>query len=159
MASIDLEEGAYPEAREKFGRALAIRRQIGNRPGEAAVWHQLAVIDEHEGAYPEAREKFGRALAIFQETGELASEAAAWHGLGFLAVRMGKPVEGLQLVALCFLIDHTIGHGSTHRDFEDMADLARRLGYSQDQLKTTLRRVADSYDCDRGMELLREAFD
>jgi tetratricopeptide (TPR) repeat protein len=81
LATIDLNEGAYPAAREKFQKALAMRQQIGDRVGEAATWHQLATIDLNEGAYPAAREKFQKALAIDQQTGDLAGEAATWHQL------------------------------------------------------------------------------
>ena len=86
LASIDLNEGAYPAAREKFARALGVFRDIGNRVGEASIWHQLALIDVHKGDYPAAREKFERSLAIKEDR---ASEAASWHGLATIDLNEG----------------------------------------------------------------------
>jgi tetratricopeptide (TPR) repeat protein len=89
LATIDLREGAYPAAREKFERALAMRQQIGDRAGEATAWHQLASIDLNEGAYPAAREKFERSLAIKQQIGDRVGEAATWHQLATIDVNEG----------------------------------------------------------------------
>ncbi|HKV38055.1 MAG TPA: CHAT domain-containing protein, partial [Blastocatellia bacterium] len=40
LASVDLKEGKYAEARDKLSRSLKMRQQIGNRAGEAATWHE-----------------------------------------------------------------------------------------------------------------------
>ena len=72
LATIDLNEGAYPAARLKFDKALEIKQAIGDRAGEAATWHQLARIDLKEGDYPAARLKSDKALRIKQATGDRA---------------------------------------------------------------------------------------
>ena len=38
LATIDLDQGDYDAAREKFLKSLEIRQQIGDRAGEAATW-------------------------------------------------------------------------------------------------------------------------
>ena len=40
-----------------------------------------------------------------------------------------------------------------------VAHLASRLGYTEEQLRTTLQEVADSDQRDRGADLMRKAFD
>jgi tetratricopeptide (TPR) repeat protein len=90
LASIDVNEGNYLAAREKFGKSLAIQQQIGNRQGEAATWHQLATIDLNEGNYPAAREKFGKALAMRQQIGDRQGEAATWHNLASIDLNEGN---------------------------------------------------------------------
>jgi tetratricopeptide (TPR) repeat protein len=55
LATIDLNEGDYPAAREKFARALEINRAIGDRAGEAAAFFQLGALAcklgrRHDGA-------------------------------------------------------------------------------------------------------------
>ena len=89
LASIDLEEGAYPAAREKFVRSLGITQAIGDRAGEAATWQNLATIDLREGAYPAAREKFARSLEITQAIGDRAGEAGTWHQLATIDLNEG----------------------------------------------------------------------
>ena len=89
LATIDVHEGAYPAARDKLARSLAITQQIGDRAGEAATWHNLASIDLNEGAYPAARDKFARALATRQQIGDRAGEAATWHNLASIDLNEG----------------------------------------------------------------------
>ncbi|WP_162136248.1 tetratricopeptide repeat protein, partial [Zavarzinella formosa] len=93
LASIDLREGKYAEARAGFAKAFAIRQAIGDRAGEAAAWHQLASIDVNEGKYAEARAGFAKALAINQAIGDRAGEAATWHNLASIDVNEGKYAE------------------------------------------------------------------
>jgi hypothetical protein len=72
---------------------------------------------------------------------------------------LGKPAEGLRLVALCFLIDQAIGHGDTNSDFRAVASIAVEQDYTLEQLNATLQEVADSYGTDRGVALLLTAFE
>jgi hypothetical protein len=51
LASIEMEKGAYPAAREKFDRMLMTFQQIGNRGNEAATLHQFATLNLREGAH------------------------------------------------------------------------------------------------------------
>ncbi len=49
---------------------MKIKRQIGDRAGEAATWHQLATIDFEQGDYKRRREKFEKAMEIRQQIGD-----------------------------------------------------------------------------------------
>jgi tetratricopeptide (TPR) repeat protein len=159
LASIDVEVGDYEAARGKFQRSLEIKQQIGNRAGEAATWHQLASIDVNVGDYEAAREKFQRSLEIKQQIGDRYGEAATFYQLGMMAAEKGKLREGINLVALCFIIDHSIGHGDVENDFQAVAGMAQQLGYNQEQLNELLQEVALAYGADRGAGLLKEAFE
>ena len=55
LATIDVNEGAYPAAREKLARSLEIKQAIGDRAGEAATFFQLGFLADklgrnHDGA-------------------------------------------------------------------------------------------------------------
>jgi tetratricopeptide (TPR) repeat protein len=155
LASIDLDEGAYPAARDKFQRALAIEQQIGDRAGEAATWHQLASIDLNERAYPAARDKFQRALVINQQIGNRAGEAAAWFQLGSWANATGDLRKALRLIGLCFQIDREMGRGNAESDYGAIAKLAGQLDLTPEQLAAELKSVARTYAQDRGASLLQ----
>jgi tetratricopeptide (TPR) repeat protein len=159
LAAIDLNEGVSAAAREKFERSLAISKRIGDRAGEAATWHGLASVDLNDGAYAAAREKFERSLAMRQEIGDRAGEAATWYQLGALVAEQGHPTAALRLLALCFLIDQSIGHGNAAHDRQAVRQMAAQLRYRPQRIETILREVADTYQRDRGRELLRSAFD
>ena len=109
LATIDLNEGDYPAAREKFARSLEINQAIGDRAGEAATWHQLASIDLKEGDYPAAREKFARSLAIRQAIGDRAGEAATWHQLATIDLNEGAYPAAREKFARSLEIKQAIG--------------------------------------------------
>jgi tetratricopeptide (TPR) repeat protein len=158
LATIDLREGDYRAAREKFGRAKEITQAIGDRAGEAGTWHQLATVDLKEGDYPAAREKFGRAQKITQAIGDRAGEAATWQRLGDLASRTGRSDHGARMVALCWLIDKSIGHGETNQDFNSLLGCCQELGFGEEQIKQTIDEAIAAYQLDRGRTMLLEAF-
>jgi tetratricopeptide (TPR) repeat protein len=158
LASIDVLEGKHAEARQKFDRSLDMRQQIGDRVGEAATWHQLASIDLRERKYTEARQKFARSLEIKQQIGDRVGEAATFHQLGFAAWEQSPSVAAAKLVGLCFLIDHSIGHGDAQQDQKNFLGMCGKLGLSQPQVHALLQEIAASYRRDHGTALVREAF-
>jgi tetratricopeptide (TPR) repeat protein len=152
-----LDRAQYGLARDYYQRALALAETVDSMAASSAL-HNLASIDLNEGAYPAAREKFERSLAMRQQIGDRAGEAATWFQLGQLAALLGDMAEGLRLVGLCYLIDHSIGHGDTDNDWRAVAVFATQLNYSQEQLNTELQGVADSYKQDRGAQFLKNSF-
>ena len=158
LASIDLNQGNYPEAIEKFNKSLLIRQQIGDKYGEAYSWHNLASIDLNQGNYPEAIEKFNKALLINQQIGDKYGEACTIYQLGQLAAEQGRLLEGTRLVALCYLIDLSIGHGDKEKDFQALSKMISILGHTEEQFRAMLRQVETSYERDRGKELIKNAF-
>jgi len=86
QGTLALRQGDYPAARGWFQRSLAIKREIGDRAGEAATLHQLGTLALRQGDYPAARGWFERSLAIKREIGDRAGEASTLHQLGSLAL-------------------------------------------------------------------------
>lgn len=93
-----------------------------------------------------------------QQIGCRAEEAATWQMLGLLAEQLGNPVDGLRLIALCYLIDRKIGHGDMQSDYREMEKRAAQLHYTPEQLATVLRETEQSYATDRGATRLKQAF-
>ena len=117
LASIELQQGAYPAAREGFGKALAIRQQIGDRDGEAGTLYQLASIDFQQGAYSAARNGSRKALEIKRQIGEQTGEAAALHLLASIDLQQGHyqaARAGLgQALAILQQIGNRVGEAKT----------------------------------------------
>jgi len=158
LATIDLARGEYEAACQKLEKALDIRQQIGDRAGEAATLHQLATIDLRRGEYDSAFQKFETALGIEKRIGDRAGEAATFFQLGQLTAELGQLAGGVRLVALCYLIDASIGHGDAQSDFQSLSGMASKLNYTQEQFEAMLREVAESYQRDRGRSLIDAAF-
>jgi len=155
---VDIYQQNYGAAREKYQKAMDIWQKMGNRGGEAATWHGLATIDVEQEDYAAAREKFQKAMNILEEIGDRYGQGATWYQLGILAEKLGRLAEGARLVALCFLIDQSIGHGDVEKDLRNLAGMAVKLGYTPEQLQALLREVAQAYQKDRGQGLLAAAF-
>ena len=158
LASIDLDQGNHKDAKEKFMKSLQITQEIGDRALEASTWHQLASIDLDQDNHKDAKEKFMKSLQIKQEIGDRAGEAATWHQLGFLAIGQRRKAEGIRLVALCYLIDKSIGHGDQERDLGTLSSIASELDYSRELFSVMLRDVNESYRRDGGKALIESAF-
>uniref|UniRef100_UPI001C6EF935 CHAT domain-containing protein n=1 Tax=Paludisphaera rhizosphaerae TaxID=2711216 RepID=UPI001C6EF935 len=109
LATIDLNEGSYAAAREKFARSLEIRQAVGDRAGEAAVWYDLASLDLEEGSYAAAREKFARSLAIEQAVGDRAGESAAWRQLARIDLEEGSYAAAREKFARSLAIEQAVG--------------------------------------------------
>jgi tetratricopeptide (TPR) repeat protein len=125
---IELNEGNYAAAREKFSKALAMRQAIGDRTGEAATWHNLATIELREVNYAAAREKFGKSLAIEQAIGNRAGEAATWHQLGFITWKTEKKESAVKLVAIATLLTSEVGAAEKQIAWKNLIQMAAKLG-------------------------------
>ncbi len=69
-------------ARRLYRRSLAIRQDIGDELGVAAVVNGLAHLDVSEGAYAEAKRKFEENLLVAEGRGEQSLSAATLMNLG-----------------------------------------------------------------------------
>lgn len=82
----------------------------------------------------------------------------AFFQLGALADRLGRTEDGARLVALCWLIDHAIGHGDADSDFHQALGLCVKAGLDEARIKTLIADVAAAYEADRGRSLIERAF-
>jgi tetratricopeptide (TPR) repeat protein len=110
------------------------------------------------GDYPAAREKFGRAMTIRQAIGDRAGEAATWNQLGNLARQMGNATLAAQMIALCWLIDKSIGHGDAEQDLKTLLGFCQQIGFTNDQVQQAIDEAAAAYKRDRGQTLLLTTF-
>ncbi|MET8764725.1 BTAD domain-containing putative transcriptional regulator [Lentzea sp. NPDC004782] len=87
--------GRYAEAIEHLEGALALRRQTGDRTGEARTINNLAGVYGRLGRHAEAGEAYRLSLHIARETGDLASEAMVLANLAFVHLRLGHYREAV----------------------------------------------------------------
>ena len=151
-------QGDYNSAQNWYQRSL---KACGDsNPKEISIaWHGLATIDVDRGEYGEAIRKYQTSLKIAQEIGNRVGEAATFYRLGFLAKKQSKAQEGLRLVALCYLIDASIGQGDAQNVFKVVSSIASELKYTKDQLDVMLKEVEASCGKDQGKGLIEAAFD
>jgi tetratricopeptide (TPR) repeat protein len=138
-------------------RALKIRLQIGDRCGEAAALHSLALIDAQKGDVNAAKDKFKKALQIYQEIKDKPGEAAALFQLGALAVQLDHIAEGLRIMALSAMILRS-ANSQEVRDVEPVVErLASQMKYTQDQFVKMVQEANIGYRKDKGWGLVESA--
>jgi tetratricopeptide (TPR) repeat protein/transcriptional regulator with XRE-family HTH domain len=90
LAVIDLQQGRFQQAAERFLEARDLFRRAGDRRGEAMALGNLGAIHGELGRYQEAIGFFEQALNAHREIGARASEAITLGNLGYLMVLQGR---------------------------------------------------------------------
>ncbi|MCZ8058454.1 MAG: tetratricopeptide repeat protein [Microcystis sp. LE19-12.2C] len=85
--------GEYQKAIEFHQQSLAIKREIGDRRGEAASYNNLGAVYYSLGEYQKAIEFYQQSLAITREIGDRGSEAKAWFNLGLTYYKLKRISE------------------------------------------------------------------
>ncbi|KAL9950913.1 hypothetical protein ACROYT_G043485 [Oculina patagonica] len=76
--------GEYEKAKDYCLKALAIRREIGDRNGEASCYGKLGAVFRSVGEYEKARDYHMRALTIRKEMVDRNGEACCYGDLGIV---------------------------------------------------------------------------
>jgi hypothetical protein len=71
---------------------------------------------------------------------------------------MGRAEVGVRLVALCWMIDESVGHADASSDLETLSSMCAELNYSLTQINAMLDEAGAGYEADRGWGLVRAAF-
>jgi predicted ATPase/DNA-binding SARP family transcriptional activator len=79
------EMGALEQAQQRFQESLALRRQTGDKPGQAACLNSLGAIAFDRQDYPAAEALFEESLALRRQIGQRASLHIPLNNLGLLA--------------------------------------------------------------------------
>ena len=74
--------GQYTKAKEHFQKAPLIRKEIGDKEGEAADYKTLGTVFRSVGQYTDAEEYLQKALVIEKEIGDKQGEASTYGNLG-----------------------------------------------------------------------------
>ena len=74
--------GEPRRALEYFGQALPIRREVGDRAGEAVTLNNIGEVYRGLGEPQRALEYYGQALPILREVGDRGNEAVTLNNIG-----------------------------------------------------------------------------
>ncbi len=83
-------EGDHPGARSFYEQSLALRRELGDKRGEAESLRSLGILASHEGDYSTARSLYEESLALMKELGDKRGVAESLNSLGGVAYNEGN---------------------------------------------------------------------
>jgi tetratricopeptide (TPR) repeat protein len=99
-----------------FQQALPIRREVGDRAGEATTLNNIGLVHTRRGEGTAALDYFQQALPILREVGDRAVEATTRYNIAMVyraAGRLGKAVAELELVVA---LDEAVQHPDLEAD-------------------------------------------
>ena len=82
--------GEYGKADEYQRKALAIRKEIGDKRGEATCYGNLGTVYHSLGEYQKAEEHVNSALVIMKKIGHKKGEAVCYGSLGSMSQSLGE---------------------------------------------------------------------
>ena len=101
--------GEYGKAEEFQRKALALRKEIGDRRGEATCYGNLGNVYQSLAEYGMAEEFQRKALTIMKEIGHKQGEAKCYGNLGRLFNSLGKHHEAKELHKKALAMSREIG--------------------------------------------------
>jgi tetratricopeptide (TPR) repeat protein len=107
-----LERGELDEAEDWYRKSLAIKEELGDRPGLLVSYHELGVTAQSRGRLDEAEDWYRRSLAINEELGDRAGMLVSYHQLGNAAKDRGRLDEAEDWYRKSLTISEIIGNRS-----------------------------------------------
>jgi tetratricopeptide (TPR) repeat protein len=119
-----------------YEQALPIRKEVGDRAGEAATLNNMAGVYRATGNPQRAFELYEEALPIMKEVGDRAGEAATLNNMAGVYQDIGNPQRALELYEEALPITKEVGdRAGEATTLNNMAGLL----YSQDKREEAIK--------------------
>jgi tetratricopeptide (TPR) repeat protein len=114
--------GRLDDAENWLSTSLAIRTELGHRPGMADSYRQLGIVAQHRGRLDDAENWYDKALTINEELDNRPGMATGYNLLGSIARDRGRLDDAEDWCAKALTIREELG------DRPGMADIQHLLG-------------------------------
>jgi tetratricopeptide (TPR) repeat protein len=124
--------GEYQKAIEFHQQSLAIKREIGDRGGEATSYNNLGTVYYSLGEYQKAIEFHQQSLAIKREIGDRGGEATSYNNLGTVYYSLGEYQKAIEFHQQSLAITREIGdRGGEAASYIGLGNVYQSLGEYQ----------------------------
>ncbi|HMQ34899.1 MAG TPA: tetratricopeptide repeat protein, partial [Chloroflexaceae bacterium] len=103
------QQGDRAEARALYEQSLAIRRELGDRPGEAAMLNNLGLVAMFSEEYATAGRLFREALALLRQIGDRWAMGVALNNLGLIERYLDHPDQARALLEESLAVRRSLG--------------------------------------------------
>src|SRR5262249_25168854 len=129
--------GDYPAARRWLETCLALQEQLGDEPGAARTWFELAQVAHYLADFADVSAACQESLALAQRLGDRRGIAAAAGMLGHAAWHLGEYTQARVVLEESLGVWQELGDdlsvswgrwdlGNIARDTDDVADAQRQ---------------------------------
>ncbi len=91
-----MQKGMTPKAYEYYYKALAIYKELNDKPGTAAIYINLGYLFRQEGDITKAIDFYHNALKVQIETHDLSGAATSYNNIGFVFDNQGETAKALE---------------------------------------------------------------
>jgi tetratricopeptide (TPR) repeat protein len=146
--------GEYQKAIEFHQQSLAIKREIGDRGGEATSYNNLGTVYYSLGEYQKAIEFHQQSLAIKREIGDRGGEATSYNNLGTVYYSLGEYQKAIEFHQQSLAITREIGdRGGEAASYIGLGNVYQSLGEYQKAIEFYQQSLAITREIgDRGGE-------
>ena len=120
--------GQTDDAEEQYRKAVALRRELGDRRGVASSLRNLAQLATIRGRFEDAQASLDEARALFEELGDTPGGAAVDNELGLLAEEQGDYQAALEAYRRALRGRERTG------DAQGSAESLNNIGFAHHQL-------------------------
>ena len=103
-------------ALEYYRQALPIRREVGDRAGEATTLNNIGLVYDGLGERSQALEYYRQALPIRREVGDRAGEAVTRYNIAMIHRQLGELDRAVTELELVVELDRQVGHPDLQSD-------------------------------------------
>jgi tetratricopeptide (TPR) repeat protein len=143
LAIIYESRGELKKALEYCEQSIEIKKEIGDRQGEAASLHMMSIIYKTLGDLPQALDLSKQSIEIKKEIGDRQREAASLHQMSIIYKTLGDLPQALDLSKQSIEIKKEIGDrqgeaASLHMMsiiYQTLGDLPQALALSQQSIE------------------------
>jgi CHAT domain-containing protein/tetratricopeptide (TPR) repeat protein len=133
-----------------YEQALAIQREVGNRPGEGTILSNVGMVYQAQGRYGEAVMYYQQALAIARQVNNWTGEGTALSNLGAVYQAQGRYGEAVmyyqQALAIARQVNDGAGEAITLSNLGQVYEMQGRYGEALTHYQQALaiaRKVGD----------------
>jgi tetratricopeptide (TPR) repeat protein len=133
------------DALTHYRKALAIRREIGDRDGEGTTLNNISQIFDAWGLYDEALKTLQESLAISREIGDRDGEGVTLNNIALIYKAWGRYDEALKTLQESLAIRREIGdRAGEGTNLNNIASIYKAWGRYDEALKTLQESLAIS---------------
>jgi tetratricopeptide (TPR) repeat protein len=136
------DRGRLDEAEDWYRKSLAIKEELGDRPGMATTYGQLGITAQDRGRLDEAEDWYRKSLAIFEELRDHPHMALTYLHLGNAAQRLWRLDQADEWYRKSLAINEELGDrlsvASTYGQLGNTARRRRRLDQAEDWYRQAL---------------------
>src|SRR6266581_3096076 len=143
LGMVAQQRGRLGDAEDWYTKALAIKEDLGDRPGMASTYHQLGTVAQRRGRLDDAEDWYTKSLAINEDLGDQPGMASTYHQLGIVAQDRGRLEDAEDWYTKSLAIKEDLGdRPGMALTFAQRGLLAEQRGQPRRALEQAIRAVS-----------------